>query len=295
MLDGVDALLPSPVDVALPDLFFTVNKQLTSLPYQQCLTNPPKTVPSGLTRFLKKDPLIMYAFKLQYTTQGMLVYARIYKGSLKTKVSLMNTRTRKQEKVLRIMQVSADHTDTLNEAREGQIVALHGLQGVKTGDTLIGSSNAFPFMLEPIHISTPVFTVNVEADNQVQMTKLEKVLQVLVMEDPSLVFKNDEESGQLLLAGMGELHLEVIQQRLKREFGLDLYFSRMRVNYHETIAEGFETTQEYNREINNRSYKIQLGFSVSQTEETENSIKIPVMKYDLTECVIVDLTRRLLP
>ena len=99
------------------------------------------------------------------------------------------------------MQVSADHTDTLDEAREGQIVAIHGLQGIQTGDTLISTANAYPFTLEPIRVSSPVFTVNVEADNQVQLAKLEKVLKVLVMEDPSLVFKNDEESGQLLLSG----------------------------------------------------------------------------------------------
>lgn len=177
------------------------------------------------------------------------------------------------------MQISADHTDTLNEAREGQIVALHGLQGVQTGDSLLSSSNAFPLTLEPIRVLTPVFTVNVEADNQLQLSKLEKVLRVLTMEDPSLVFKNDEETGQLLLSGMGELHLEVIQQRLKREFGLELYYSKMRVNYHETIGDGFESVQQYNREINNRDYSIQIGFSVKPTSNLQPSVILQPTKY----------------
>ena len=101
------------------------------------------------------------------------------------------------------------------------------------------------FSLEPIRVLSPVFTVNVEAENQVQLTKLEKVLSVLAMEDPSLQVKNDEESGQLLLSGMGELHLEVLQQRLKREFGLEAYYSKMRVNYRETVSEKIDVDGEY--------------------------------------------------
>ena len=93
------------------------------------------------------------------------------------------------------------------------------------------------------------------------------------------VFKNDEETGQLLLSGMGELHLEVIQQRLKREFGLELYYSKMRVNYHETIEEGFEAVQQYNREINNRNYAIQIGFSVQPSKGFSNSVIIQRTKY----------------
>lgn len=179
------------------------------------------------------------------------------------------------------MQISADHTDTLNEAREGQIVALHGLQSVQTGDTLLSNQNYYPFTLEPIHIQSPVFTVNVEAENQVQLSKLEKVLKVLTMEDPSLVFKNDEETGQLLLSGMGELHLEVLQQRLKREFGLELYYSKMRVNYHETVETSFNCIQQYDREIGNHSYHIQIGFSIEPSKQEMNEISIPVKKYRL--------------
>ena len=106
------------------------------------------------------------------------------------------------------MQVSADHTESLDEAYEGQIIALLGLNSVRTGDTL--TSAAADFTLEPIRVLAPVFTVNVEAENQAELSKLEKVLKVMTLEDPSLVYENDEESGQLLLSGMGELHLEIL-------------------------------------------------------------------------------------
>ena len=95
----MDALLPSPLEVGLPDIYQYVNKQLVSLPYEACLH--PKGKPSSLARFLKKDPLIMYAFKLQHSSQGMIVFARLYAGSLRTKSTVLNTRTHKVEKVLR--------------------------------------------------------------------------------------------------------------------------------------------------------------------------------------------------
>jgi elongation factor G 1 len=107
LLDAVDALLPSPLDVALPDIFYYVNKELLSIPFEDALHG--KASPS-LSRYLKKKPLIMYAFKLQYTTQGMIVFARVYQGELKTKGTVYNTRTKKTEKVLRLVHIFDCHT-----------------------------------------------------------------------------------------------------------------------------------------------------------------------------------------
>ena len=124
--------------------------------------------------------------------------------------------------------------------------------------------------------------MNVEAENQVQLTKLEKVLSVLAMEDPSLQVKNDEESGQLLLSGMGELHLEVLQQRLKREFGLEAYYSRMRVNYRETVSEKVEVQGEYDRSVNTRSYRVKVGLAIGPSEKDENEIIVDPTKWALS-------------
>lgn len=281
MLDGVDALLPSPLEVGLPDIYHYVNKQLVATPYLECL-HPDKKVAgsAALAKFLKKDPLILYAFKLQHSSQGMIVFARVYKGTVKSKATLFNTRTRRPEKVLRwffalsvmyrIMQVSADHTESLEEAYEGQIIALLGLNSVRTGDTL--TSTAADFTLEPIRVLAPVFTVNVEAENQAELSKLEKVLKVLTLEDPSLVYENDEESGQLLLSGMGELHLEILQQRLKREFGLEAYYSKMRVNYRESVGEAIELGGQVDRRINNRDYSVKVGMEVGPCDAEANEV-----------------------
>lgn len=177
------------------------------------------------------------------------------------------------------MQISADHTDSLDAVRTGQIVALHGLTSVQTGDTLVTPKDAPSFLLEPIRPSAPVFTVNVEAENQVQLTKLEKVLSVLSKEDPSLQVQNDEESAQLLLSGMGELHLEVLQQRLKREFGLEAFYSKMRVNYRGTVGEESILTGEYDRTVNNRSYHVKVGVEVSPSVKDDNEIIVDDNKY----------------
>lgn len=290
----MDALLPSPLEVGLPDIFHYVNKQLVATPYLECL-HPDKKVAgsAALAKFLKKDPLILYAFKLQHSSQGMIVFARVYKGTVKSKTTLFNTRTRRPEKVLRwlfalsvtrrIMQVSADHTESLDEAYEGQIIALLGLNAVRTGDTL--TSAAADFTLEPIRVLAPVFTVNVEAENQAELSKLEKVLKVMTLEDPSLVYENDEESGQLLLSGMGELHLEILQQRLKREFGLEAYYSRMRVNYRESVGEAIALGGQVDRRINNRDYSVKVGMEVEPCEAEANEVLTEKNKWECVEGV----------
>ena len=99
----MDALLPSPLEVGLPDIYHYVNKQLLVTPYLECLhpTDKKAAGSAALAKFLKKDPLILYAFKLQHSSQGMIVFARVYKGTVKSKSTIFNTRTRRAEKVLR--------------------------------------------------------------------------------------------------------------------------------------------------------------------------------------------------
>ena len=282
LLDAVVSYLPSPEEIRLPNLFFQLNHQLISLPYLTCY-NGNSSIPSSLTSYLKHSPTLLYIFKLHYTTQGMIAFARIYRGTLRPKSVLLNTRTMKPEKVLRILQISADHTETLNESREGQIVAIQGINSLQTGDTLITPKNAFPFRFEPIHIQSPVFTVNVETENQSELAKLEKVLGALMQEDPSIEMKNDEESGQLLLSGMGELHLDVLRQRLKREFGMNVYFSKMRVNYRESIGESCQLSRTMDRTIGNKRYEVKIGVKVEQSLKEGNEIVIEKGRFSSTD------------
>ena len=116
--------------------------------------------------------------------------------------------------------------------------------------------------------------MNVETENQSELAKLEKVLSALIQEDPSIAMKNDEESGQLLLSGMGELHLDVLRQRLKREFGMNVYFSKMRVNYRESIGESCQLSRTMDRVIGNKRYEVKIGVNVEQSSKEGNEIVI---------------------
>ena len=113
-----------------------------------------------------------------------------------------------------------------------------------------------------------------ETDNQSELAKLEKILGALMQEDPSIEMKNDEESGQLLLSGMGELHLDVLRQRLKREFGMNVYFSKMRVNYRESIGENCQLSRTMDRTIGNKRYEVKIGVKVEQSLKEGNEIVI---------------------
>lgn len=114
--------------------------------------------------------------------------------------------------------------------------------------------------------------MNVEAENQLQLNKLEKVLHIFEQEDPSLSVKTDEESGQLLLSGMGELHLEVLQQRLKREFSIDAYYSQMRVNYRESVSGPFSFRDTVERVIGTKKYQVSVGFDVDKIAGEQNDM-----------------------
>lgn len=153
-------------------------------------------------------------------------------------------------------------------------MALLGLAEVRTGDTLLGGAVGAPFFFERLHLQAPVCTVNVETETQAQLAQLEQVMPVLLQEDPSLAFRVEPESGQLLLAGMGELHLEVLQQRLRREFGIDAYYSRMRVNYRETVSCAEAMEADYEREVAGKKYHVSVGLRVEPRDEEDNQILV---------------------
>lgn len=211
-----------------------------------------------------KEPLCALAFKITHDTQrGALVFVRVFSGTLKERETLVNTsavesvgrkskdkdkdgeeaRNRK-ERVSKVLQVHADDSTEVPMVQAGDIACLVGLRTVKTGDTLISSKDV-PVKLAGITIPQPVFFCSVEAQNLTEQNKLEEALGVVIRDDPSLQTSQDKQTGQTLLKGMGELHLDVVRETLRTEFGLDVQFGRMQVAYQETIQDTVENTHEY--------------------------------------------------
>lgn len=183
----------------------------------------------------EKDPFSALAFKvLTDPFVGKLTFCRIYSGELKIGESVLNTIEGKKEKVLKIMKMYANKREEIKEASAGEIIAIPGLRFTKTGDTLCDQKH--PILYEKINFAEPVINQAIEAKTLAEQDKLLDVLGKLSEEDPTIRFKTDEESGQLIISGVGELHLEILVDRLKREFNLATKVGKPQVAYRETIT-----------------------------------------------------------
>jgi elongation factor G len=181
------------------------------------------------------EPFCALAFKIMTDPHvGKLTYIRVYSGTLQKGDKVLNANTRKIERIGRILQMHANHREDKEATFTGDIVAVVGLKDVTTGDTLCDSAN--PIRLEPMQFAAPVISVAIEPKTKADQDKLSKSLQALAAEDPTFVVKTDEETGQTIISGMGELHLEVIVDRLVREFGVDANIGKPQVAYRETIS-----------------------------------------------------------
>ncbi|MFD7630470.1 elongation factor G [Streptomyces sp. NPDC059851] len=217
LLDAVVAYLPSPAD----------------LPPVRGLG------PDGGEQERRPDPaapVAALAFKVAVTATGRLTYVRVYSGTLRKGDTVLDTGTGRTERVARILRVQADRHFELDEARAGEIVAAVGLKTVRAGTTLC--TPQAPLLLEPPTVADPVVSVAVEARRSADTGRLATALVRLVEEDPSLVVRSDPETGQTVLSGMGELHLEVAVEKIRRDHGLELTVGRPQVSYRETVVRG---------------------------------------------------------
>jgi elongation factor G len=192
-------------------------------------------------------PLAALAFKIMVDQGQRLTYVRIYSGTLKFAQEVYNSIKQTSEKVARILRMHANKREPLEEAQAGSIVALLGLKATTTGDTLC--SRHHPIVLEPIAAYVPVISLAIEPVTRDDQERLGPALERVSEEDPSLKVHTDEDTGQTLLSGMGELHLEVILHRLEREFNTHLRAGRPQVVYRETISEAVEETGVFDREL----------------------------------------------
>jgi elongation factor G len=224
LLDGVVDYLPSPADI------------------------PPvkgSDVKTGEEIGRKADdaePLSMLAFKIMNDPfVGSLTFCRIYSGKLEKGTSLANTVKEKRERIGRMLQMHANSREDIDEAFAGDIVALAGLKEVTTGDTLCDPLK--PIILERMEFPDPVIQIAIEPKTKADQERMGMALNRLAAEDPSFRVKTDEESGQTIIAGMGELHLDIIVDRMRREFKVEANIGAPQVAYRETITRSH--TEDY--------------------------------------------------
>ncbi len=222
LLDAVVSYLPSPLDV--PPV-------KGSSPSEESVPEERGPSPSA--------PLSALAFKV-VTDQhvGRLVYLRVYSGVLKSGAAVYNPSRRRRERIGRLLRMHADHREEITEAGPGEIVAAIGLKDVFTGHTLCDRDA--PIVLEPIEFPDPVLSVAVEPKTRADLDKMTMALVRLADEDPTLRVSSDEETGQQVLAGMGELHLEVVIERMRREFNVAAAVGAPNVAYREAVTRSAE-------------------------------------------------------
>lgn len=175
------------------------------------------------------------AFKIINDKYGSLTFVRVYRGVLRSGDTVFNTTHGHKERIGRIFQMHADKRLELKEVHAGDIAAFVGLKDTKTGDTLADPSD--PVVLERMQFPVPVIDISVEPKTKEAVEKMTIALQKLASEDPSLQLKTDQETGQTILSGMGELHLDIIIDRLRREYGVDANIGAPQVTYRETISQ----------------------------------------------------------
>ncbi|HXI57246.1 MAG TPA: elongation factor G, partial [Polyangia bacterium] len=233
LLDAVCQYLPSPLDV--PPMKGTVPAT------GEVLTLPPED----------GAPLAALAFKVAMDDGRKAVYLRVYSGVLKAGDEVQNARTRKNEKLARLFSVHANRRERIERAGAGSIVVAMGLRDAGTGDTIC--SPRTPLLLERIDIYEPVISRAIEPKTQAEKEKLDFGLAKMADEDPTFRFGEDTETGQMIIRGMGELHLDIIVDRLRREYGVEANVGRPQVVYRETLAKAADGEARFERVIDDEA------------------------------------------
>ncbi|HCC42524.1 TPA: elongation factor G, partial [candidate division WWE3 bacterium] len=246
LLDGVVAYLPSPLDTPDTEGYDQATGEKMQLAHDE------------------NGPFVALAFKVQTDPYvGRLTYLRIYSGKITAGSYIYNSTKDRKERIGRILLMHANHREELHEIKAGEICAAVGLDAV-TGDTL--SSESYPIVLESISFAEPVIGLVLEPKSKADRDKMSVAIKKFLEEDPTLKIKTNEETGQGVLYGMGELHLEIIVDRMKREFGVEVNTGKPQVAYRETIRKAVDVEGKYIRQSGGRG---QYGHVVVKVEPLE--------------------------
>jgi elongation factor G len=233
MLDAVCAYLPSPMDTPVIE------------------GTDPRNDEPATRKPDDAEPLTALAFKIATDPYvGRLCYFRVYSGKLEAGSYIYNPRSGKKERISRIFQMHSNHQNPVDFIGAGDIGAGVGFKDIRTGDTLCDENK--PIVLESIEFPAPVIGISVEPKSQADLDKLGVGLAKLAEEDPTFTVKTDEQTGQTVISGMGELHLEIIIDRLKREFKVECNQGRPQVAYREAISQAVELREVYKKQSGGR-------------------------------------------
>ncbi len=250
LLDAVIDFLPSPLEAGITTGFDVKDHSKT-------LVRKPDDV----------EPFSALAFKIISDPHvKKLTFIRIYSGSVKAGASLFNPAADKKERFLKIMRISANKREEIEEAYAGDIIAVPELRFTKTGDTLCDAKH--PIVYEKIVFPEPVINQAIEARTLSDQKNLLSVLDRLVEEDPTLKVAFDEESGQTILSGVGELHLEIILDRLKREFNVPAKVGKPQVSYRETISQSITQKGRFDRQSGGKNQFGEVTIEISPGERS---------------------------
>ncbi|EDQ34104.1 translation elongation factor EF-G [Hoeflea phototrophica DFL-43] len=253
LLDAVVDYLPSPAEVPAIEGIDVKTEQETTRPASD------------------EEPLSMLAFKVMNDPfVGSLTFARIYSGKLEKGSSVMNTVKEKRERVGRMLQMHSNSREDIEEAFAGDIVALAGLKETTTGDTLCDPLK--PVILERMEFPDPVIQIAIEPKTKGDQEKMGLALNRLAAEDPSFRVKTDEESGQTIIAGMGELHLDILVDRMRREFKVEANVGAPQVAYRESITKAYEADYTHKKQSGGSGQFARVKIRFEPNDETEEFI-----------------------
>jgi len=243
LLDGIVDYLPSPLDI--PPIVGRL----------------PESGEEELRPPDAKGPFSALAFKVMMDQGRKMTYVRVYSGTIKVGDTVYNPGKEVKEKVARLLKMHSNKRERIDTASAGDIVAAMGLKLSMTGDTLCSENN--PILLEPIQFNEPVISMAIEPKSVQNHDKLLDVLGKLTDEDPTFKFKIDEETGQTVISGMGELHLDILVNRIKREFSVDTNQGKPQVVYRETVTKTIEHGEVFEREISGQQHFAGVKMEIS--------------------------------
>ncbi|MEZ6045766.1 MAG: elongation factor G [Planctomycetaceae bacterium] len=275
VLDGVADYLPSPLD----------------LPPVQGDDPTGKKAEKLVRKCDPKEPFCGLVFKVVSDQHGEFYFLRVYSGILKSGSRMLNPRTGKKELVSQLRRVQADSREKIetDEVQAGDIIGVIGLKDVATGDTLCDQKH--PIALENIVFPETVISMAIEPDSSAERKKLEDVLDKLSKQDPTFKAKVSEETGQTIVSGMGELHLEILKNRMENDFNLKIKVHKPRVSYRETIRKAKEVTGEFNRTAAGVTQYAQVTLRVEPNVD-DSVVVISKLKPDALPSKMVDFLKQ---